>query len=303
MPSYVRPVSDTSSSRTSPLEASAAPVYAMSTPGKGGNMRDTADKDDGAAFGSAGELWDDGGLAPAGTRAGGPGLPSAFAGAGEPIPIGEDLRIKIRNCIESKPVYNDEAKALLQLMSSHDAGFAAALAKLPERQGIGGAVLAALLRQFKGGIDLILLTRAVSAALVFWPEKGPSHSTIEDLALRLSEFSHDAAREFARAYALLGNRFSLQYSLKVVLQKYGISQSTFDSVQPEEGLTDGTIRGLLGQGRIDLVNEILKPFEIAILEKIGTVVPVYSVIENNHDRYVMNANEFVDLLRRRNVIR
>lgn len=281
-------------------DASLRPIYTMMSRSKGTDM---SDKDLAAAPDPVRTTWDEGGPAPAGSNFGMPQLPAAFGGAAEPLPAGEELRAKIRQCIEAKPVYNEEAKALLQLMATHDAGFAAAIAKLPDRQGIGGAVVAAMLQQYKGSVDLVLITRAVSAALVFWPEKGPSHSTIEDLALRLAEFSHEAAREFARAYALLGNRFSLQYSLKVVLQKYGISQSTFDSIRPEEGLTDGTIRGLLAQGRIDLVNDILKPFEIAILEKIGTVVPVYSVIENNHDRYVMNANEFVDLLRRRNVLR
>ncbi|MCW5772777.1 MAG: hypothetical protein KIT16_14125 [Rhodospirillaceae bacterium] len=285
------------------MESTLPPVYAMSTKGKGFGMNDAADKDEAGAPGPGRGGWDDGGPAPAGSHFGSPPVPASFGGAGEPLPAAEELRAQIRKCIESKPVYNEEAKGLLQLMATHDAGFAAAIAKLPERQGIGGAVVAQMLQRYRGSIDLVLLTRAVAAALVFWPEQGPSHSTIEDLALRLAEFSHEAAREFARAYALLGSRFSLQYSLKVVLQKYGISQATFDSIRPEEGLTDGTIRGLLAQGRIDLVNDILKPFEIAILEKIGTVVPVYSVIEKNHARYVMNANEFVDLLRKRNVIR
>ena len=270
-------------------------------------MRDTVNKDDGVVPNPAQGGWAESGPGPAGTGVDyGPAqlpVPYSADGDGLPMPSPEELRAEIRRRIEAKPSFTEETKALLQLMASHDATFAATLAKLPERQGIGGAVVASLLETYKTNVDLILLTRAVCAALVFWPDKSPASTTIEDIALRLAEFSHDAAREFARAHALLGTRFSLQYSLKVVLQKYGISQSTFDSIRPEEGLTDGTIRGLLVQGRLDLLNEILRPFAINILEKIGTVVPVYSVIENNHDRHVVNSNEFLEFLRKRNVIR
>jgi hypothetical protein len=46
---------------------------------------------------------------------------------------------------------------------------------------------------------------------------------------------------------------------------------------------------------------MLRPFEIAIRQKIGTVNPVFSLVEKNNGRAVMPTRELIEFLRQRNV--
>src|SRR5581483_11043914 len=64
-----------------------------------------------------------------------------------------ELRAEIREILSGGPALAPEDASLLALMALHDAGIAAALAKLPERDGVGGATLALLARKYRGAID------------------------------------------------------------------------------------------------------------------------------------------------------
>lgn len=220
----------------------------------------------------------------------------------EPPPAPE-LRAEIRDLLAAKPAPQDGDAQLLGLMGLHDAGMGAALLKLPERDGAGGAALATLVRKYRGAIDPYKAARLVAAALIFWPDPVPADERLEEAALRLADFNLDAARELACAFAYLGPRFTLQFSLRVVLEKYGIDAGRFaaSNAVPADGLTPAGVSAMLAQGQLELMNELLRPFEIAIRQKIGTVNPVYSLVEKSNGRAVMPANELIEFLRRRNV--
>jgi hypothetical protein len=214
-----------------------------------------------------------------------------------------ELRAEIRALLAEEPQPQPEDASLLALMALHDAGIAAALAKLPERDGIGGAALAALVRKYRGAIDPYKTCCEVATTLIFWPEPLPLDEPLAEAVLRLAEFNRDASRELARAYVYLGARITLNYSLRVVLEKYGIRPDLFNSTKgvPVDGLTPAGVESMLAQGQIDLMNEMLRPFEIAIRQKIGTVNPVYSLVEKNNGRAVMPTRELIEFLRHRNV--
>ncbi|MGH7003800.1 MAG: hypothetical protein ACREIP_07620, partial [Alphaproteobacteria bacterium] len=167
----------------------------------------------------------------------------------------------------------------------------------------GGAVLAALVRKYRGGIDPYKAARTIASALIFWPDPVPSDERLEEAALRLGEFNLDAARELAHAYVYLGARFTLQYSLRVLLEKYGVGSNAFygSANLPADGLTPSGLEAMLAQGQIERANEILRPFQIAIRQKIGSVNPVYSLIEGANGRHVMPCGELLEFLRKRNV--
>ncbi len=214
-----------------------------------------------------------------------------------------ELRAEIGSLIATNPPLQPEDSSLLALMSLHDAGIAATLAKLPERDGVGGAALAALVRRYRGAIDPYKTACEVSTTLIFWPEPVPADEALGEAVLRLAEFSIDAARELARAYTFLGPRFTLQYSMRVVLEKYGIRHEQFASTKgaPAGGLTPAGVEVMLAQGQIELMNEMLRPFEIAIRQKIGTVNPVFSLVEKNNGRAVMPTRELIEFLHKRKV--
>jgi hypothetical protein len=157
--------------------------------------------------------------------------------------------------------------------------------------------------KYRGAIDPYRTARAISSALVFWPDPVPADERLEDSVLRLGDFNLDAARELARAYIFLGARFTLQYSLRVVLDKYGIRPDEFNATNalPADGLSPDGLEAMLGQGQIELVNEMLKPHGVAIRQKIGTVKPVYSIVEGTNGRHVMPAADLIEFLRVRNV--
>lgn len=234
----------------------------------------------------------------------GPGHDSGytFAPSAAPAPSGAELCAEIRDLLSARPSAGTEDAALLALMGQHDAGMGAALLTLPEREGVGGAVLAALVKKYRGGIDAYNTARAIAAALIFWPDPVPADEQLEGAVLRLCEFNHDAARELARAYIFLGARFTLQYSLRVVLEKYGVRTEEFNATNavPAGGLTPAGLDAMLNQGQIELANEFLRPFEVTIRQKIGTVRPVYSIVEGANGRHVMPANELIEFLRKRN---
>ena len=233
----------------------------------------------------------------------GAGLDSSFVDNPSDGPKLSELRAEIRELIGTRLASAPDDAALLSMMGQHDAALGAALQKLPERDGLGGAVLATLVKKYRGAIDAYATARAVSAALVFWPDPVPADEPLEEAILRLCDFSHDAARELGRAYIYLGARFTLKYSLRVVLEKYGIRQQEFNAAEnaPAEGLTPDGLESMLGQGQIELANELLKPFGVAIRQKIGTVRPVYSIVEGTNGRHVMPATDLVEFLRKRNV--
>jgi len=214
-----------------------------------------------------------------------------------------DLRAEITAVLATGPVRQPEDSSLLALMALHDTGIAAAVAMLPERDGAGGAVLAHLVRKYRGAIDPYTTTCEVAAALIFWPEPVPADEPLGEAVLRLAEFSTDAARELARAYTFLGPRFTLQNSVRVVLEKYGIRPEQFSSTRglPVGGLTPAGVEVMLAQGQIELMNEMLRPFEISIRQKIGTVNPVFSLVEKNNGRAVMPTRELIEFLRQRRV--
>src|SRR5262249_20091737 len=132
----------------------------------------------------------------------------------------------------------------------------------------------------------------------------PADEPVTEAVLRLAEFNVEAAKELAHAYTYLGARFTLQYSVRVVLEKFGIRFEQFNSTRgaPADGLTAAGVEAMLAQGQIELMNEMLRPFQIAIRQKIGTVNPVYSLVEKNNGRAVMPTREFIEFLRQRNVL-
>lgn len=233
----------------------------------------------------------------------GPGHDTGFELAPGAAPSAAAFRAEIRDLVAARPTTAPDDAALLALMAQHDAGMGAALLKLPEREGIGGAVLAMLVKKYRGGIDPYRTARAISATLIFWPDPVPADERLEEAVLRLGEFNLDAARELARAYVFLGARFTLQYSLRVVLEKYGIGVGEFNASAnlPAGGLTPAGLDAMLAQGQIELANEMLRPFEIAIRQKIGTVKPVYSIVAGANGRHVMPAGELIEFLRQRSV--
>ncbi len=214
-----------------------------------------------------------------------------------------ELRAEISALLADKPALQPDDSSLLALMALHDAGIAATLAKLPERDGIGGAALAALVRKYRGAIDPYKTACEVAATLIFWPEPVPEDEPLAEAALRLAEFNIDAARELARAYVFLGPRFVLKNSLRVLLEKYSIPQATFASAPgtPMDGLTVAGVEAMLAHGQLETLNEMLRPFEISIRQKIGTVKPVFSIVERNSGRAVMPTQDLIEFLRQRSV--
>ena len=247
---------------------------------------------------------------------GGPGHDNGYAfaadvaaGAAAPrgrppeVPSLPELRAEISALLAQNTALQAEDSSLLALMALHDAGLAAALAKLPERDGIGGAALASLVRKYRGAIDPYKTACEVATTLIFWPEPVPADEPLAEAVLRLAEFNIDAARELARVHVFLGPRFTLKNSVRVVLEKYGIRHEQFVSTRgaPVDGITAAGIEVMLEQGQIELINEMLRPFEIAIRQKIGTVNPVFSLVEKNNGRAVMPTRELIEFLRQRNV--
>jgi len=234
----------------------------------------------------------------------------AVAGPGEApraeppaAPTPADLRAEIRDLIAANPAPQPDDASLLALMALHDAGIASALTKLPERDGVGGAALALLVRKYRGAVDPYKTACEMAATLIFWPDPVPADEALVEAALRLAEFSIDAAKELARAYVYLGTRFVLKNSVRVVLEKYSIPAQSFSSTKgaPVDGMTPAGAEAMLAQGQIDLLNEMLRPFEISIRQKIGTVNPVFSLVEKNNGRAVMPTRELIEFLRQRNV--
>jgi hypothetical protein len=252
------------------------------------------------AVGNGGEPGHDNGYSFAADVAAGAASPRGRPPEAPSLP---ELRAEISAVLAGNPALQPEDSSLLALMALHDAGVAAALAKLPEREGIGGAALAALVRKYRGAIDPYKTACEVATTLIFWPEPVPADEPLGESVLRLAEFNIDAARELARAYVFLGPRFTLKYSLRVVLEKYGIRHEQFASTKgaPVDGLTPAGVEVMLAQGQLELINEMLRPFEIAIRQKIGTVNPVYSLVEKNNGRAVMPTRELLEFLRQRNV--
>lgn len=252
----------------------------------------------------------------AAVNGGGPGHDTGFSFAAGPAAVGgapcalkpeppapAELRAEIRDLIAANPALQPEDSSLLALMALHDPGIGAALAKLPERDGIGGATLAHLVRKYRGVIDPHKTACDVATTLIFWPEAVPGDEALCEAALRLAEFNIDAARELARAHVFLGVRFALKNSVRVILEKYAIRQEQFSASNgtPVEGLTPAGAEAMLAQGQIDLLNEMLRPYEISIRQKIGTVNPVFSLVEKNNGRAVMPTREFIEFLRQRHV--
>src|SRR5258706_9714245 len=96
-----------------------------------------------------------------------------FAPSAAPAPSGAELCAEIRDLLSARPAPGTEDAALLALMGQHDAAMGAALLTLPEREGVGGAVLAALVKKYRGGIDAYKTAHAIAAALIFWPDPVP----------------------------------------------------------------------------------------------------------------------------------
>ena len=213
------------------------------------------------------------------------------------------LRAEITALLAQNPQLQPDDPKLLELMALHDTGVAAAVAKLPERDGVGGAALAALVRKYRGAIDPHRAACEVAATLIFWPEPVPADEALAEAVLRLAEFNVDAARELAQAYVFLGPRFVLKNSLRVLLEKHSIPEAKFASVHgtPMEGLTQAGVEAMLAQGQLEMLNELLRPFEISIRQKIGTVKPVFSLVEKSNGRAVMPTGELITFLRQRNV--
>jgi len=251
------------------------------------------------AVGSGGDAGHDNGFAFEAAGQAPPG-PRARAPEGPTLP---ELRAEISALLADRPTFQPDDSSLLALMGLHDAGIAAALAKLPEREGVGGAALAALVRKYRGAIDPYKTACEVATTLIFWPEPVPADEPLTEAALRLAEFNIDAARELARAHVFLGPRFVLKNSLRVLLEKYSIPQATFASApgMPMDGPTMAGVEAMLAQGQLETLNEMLRPFEISIRQKIGTVKPVFSLVEKNNGRAVMPMHELIEFLRQRNV--
>lgn len=232
-------------------------------------------------------------------------LPAIVAARQEPMvaPAGAELRAELRDLLASNPPLLPDDAELLALMGQHDAALGSALLKLPEREGAGGAVVAALARKYRGSIDLYKSVRQVAAMLIFWPDPVPGDEQLEDAALRLADLNIDAAKELARAHVFLGPRFTLKHSLRVVLDKYSIQQNQFNQSNGVMvgGLNPAGVEAMLQQGQIELLNEMLRPFAISIRQKIGTVNPVFSLVEKDNGRYVMPTRELLDFLTKREV--
>jgi hypothetical protein len=214
-----------------------------------------------------------------------------------------ELRAEIHDLLVAGPALQAEDSSLLELMGLHDSGIASALTKLPERDGIGGATLALLVRKYRGVIDPYKTACEVASTLIFWPEPVPADEALLEAALRLAEFNIDAAKELARAYVFLGVRFTLKTSVRVILEKYGIRHDQFSTINslPVEGLSPAGAEAMLAAGQIDTLNELLRPYEISIRQKIGTVNPVFSLVEKNNGRAVMPTRELIEFLRKRSV--
>ena len=231
--------------------------------------------------------------------------PSVAANGAPPAeaPAAPELRAEIRDLLASNPPLLPDDAELLALMGQHDAALGAALLKLPEREGAGGAVVAALARKYRGSIDLYKSVRQAAAMLIFWPDPVPGDEQLEDAVLRLADLNLDAARELARVHVFLGPRFTLKHSLRVVLEKYSIPPNHFNAGNGimVGGLNPAGVEAMLAQGQIELLNEMLRPFAISIRQKIGTVNPVYSLVERDNGRYVMPTRELIDFLTKREV--
>ena len=89
----------------------------------------------------------------------------------------------------------------------------------------------------------------------------------------------------------------------MILEKYAIRHEQFSSSNgvPVGGLSPAGAEEMLAQGQIDLLNEMLRPFEISIRQKIGTVNPVFSLVEKNNGRAVMPTRELIEFMRQRHV--
>jgi hypothetical protein len=198
----------------------------------------------------------------------------AAAPRGRPAaaPTPSELRAEIAALLQQSPPLQPEDSSLLALMGLHDAGIASALAKLPERDGIGGAALAALVRKYRGVIDPYKTACEVATTLIFWPEPVPADEPLAEAVLRLAEFSIDAARELARAHVFLGPRFALKTSVHVVLEKYGIRHEQFAATNgvPVGGLTPAGVEVMLAQGQIELINDMLRPYVRSDSQKTGS---------------------------------
>lgn len=233
------------------------------------------------------------------------GLPTAVVSRQEPLvaPGAAELRAEMHDLLASNPPLLPDDADLLALMGQHDAALGSALLKLPEREGAGGAVVASLARKYRGSIDLYKSVRQIAAVLIFWPDPVPGDELLEDAALRLADFNLDAAKELARAHVFLGPRFTLKHSLSVVLEKYSIPPSQFNASNGNlvGGLNPAGVEAMLAQGQIDLLNEMLRPFAISIRQKIGTVNPVFSLVEKDNGRHVMPTRELLDFLTKREV--
>ena len=93
----------------------------------------------------------------------------AAAPRGRPpeMPSPPELRAEIAALLAQNPPLQAEDSSLLALMALHDTGIAATLGKLPERDGVGGAALAALVRKYRGAIDPYRTACEVAATLIF----------------------------------------------------------------------------------------------------------------------------------------
>lgn len=218
-------------------------------------------------------------------------------------PSAPELLAEIHDLLASNPPLLPDDADLLALMAQHDAALGAALLKLPEREGAGGAAVASLARKYRGSIDLYKSVRQVSAILIFWPDPVPGDEPLQEAALRLADFNLDAAKELARAHIFLGPRFTLKHSLRVVLDKFSIPPNQFNQSNGVMvgGLNPAGVEAMLAQGQIEILNEMLRPFAISIRQKIGTVNPVFSLVEKDNGRYVMPTRELLDFLTKREV--
>jgi len=216
----------------------------------------------------------------------------------EPI----ELRREIRQRLAAGPIVAGDEEATLRLLSAHDAAFADAVAKLPERNGRGGAILGALIRETGTAVDPVALARMVAAALLLAPDESPDDDNLEALLLRIAELNPPAARELAAAHRCLGPRFALDNSLPVVLRKYGIRLEQLRPASYAARPRAGEVEQLLAEGRLHPLNDALRPFGVIVCEKIGSVAPVFRIDDRGGQR-VMPAPDFIALLSRRAAVR
>ena len=111
-----------------------------------------------------------------------------------------------------------------------------------------------------------------------------------------------AQRARQLAHRQLGNRFSIEFSLPRVLHKYGLRLEQLNSSSYAVRPRAAEVERLLAEGRLGPLNDMLRTFGVIVLERIGSVVPVFRIDDRASQR-VLPAADLIALLDSRAAVR